>query len=171
MPMQSSSERLLTLPRLHVPMALSAIDDYPVLARCLAVWRGNSLDRLPATVDPVEMPLESIKAISLIDWDAEVGEWVVRLSATLMDQGYGRSMTGCRLSEPYRDEEYRGVRARLEAILASGEPNLARHEFIGSRNRRWAYVRLVLPLSSDGERRDRYCLIYDPTTFGQRIST
>ena len=48
---------------------------------------------------------------------------------------------------------------------------LARREFVGSRNRRWAYVRLILPLSSDGARRDRYCLIYDPATFGRRIGT
>lgn len=171
MPLQSSHERLLTLPSLHVPMELDVIADYPVLARCLEVWRGNATEGLPLTVDPVEMPVEAIKGISLVEWDGQNDEWTVRLSATLMDQGYGRSMTGCVLSETYRAEAYPEIRRRLESILAAGEANLARHEFVGSNDRRWAYVRLILPLSSDGTKRDRYALIYDPATFGQRIGT
>ena len=171
MALQNSGERLLTMPRLHVAMTLDAIGAYPILAQCLEVWRRNAVDQLPTTVDPVEMPVEAIKGISLVDWDPQLEDWVIRLSATLMDQGHGRSMTGTRMLDIYRDDEYAGVKERLEGILQAGEPNLARHEFIGSRNRRWAYVRLILPLSSDGVKQDRYCLIYDPTTFGQRIGT
>lgn len=171
MPLHNPSERLLTMPRLHVPVALEDIDGYPTLARCLAVWRKHSADRLPATIDPVEMPVEAIKGISLVDWDPKIEDWVIRLSATLMDQGHGRSMTGTRMLDIYRDEEYAGVRERLQTTLEAGEPSLARHEFVGSRNRRWAYMRLILPLSSDGTKRDRYCLIYDPPSFGQRVGT
>ncbi|WPZ33822.1 hypothetical protein T8K17_21605 [Thalassobaculum sp. OXR-137] len=169
MPLHDSDERLLTMPGLHVPLALEAVEGYPILAQCLSVWRRDAVDRLPVTVDPVEMPVEAIKGISLIEWDPQIGDWVVRLSATLMDQGHGRSMTGVRMLETYRDEEYAGVSERLQTIMDSGEPDLARREFVGSRNRRWAYVRLILPLSSDGVKRDRYCLIYDPATFGHRI--
>ena len=171
MPLHNLSERLLTMPKLHVPVALEDIDGYPTLARCLAVWRKHSADRLPATIDPVEMPVEAIKGISLVDWDPKIEDWVIRLSATLMDQGHGRSMTGTRMLDIYRDEEYAGVRERLQTTLEAGEPSLARHEFVGSRNRRWAYMRLILPLSSDGTKRDRYCLIYDPASFGQRVGT
>jgi hypothetical protein len=169
MPLHDASERLLTMPGLHVPMPLEAVIQYPILARCLDVWRRNAADRLPATVDPVEMPVEAIKGISLVEWDGQIDDWVVRLSATLMDQGHGRSMTGVRMLETYRDDEYAGVMDRLQAIVEAGEANLARREFVGSRDRRWAYVRLILPLSSDGVKRDRYCLIYDPATFGHRI--
>ena len=171
MPLQIPTERMMALPRLHVPMDLGRIVDFPILARCLDVWRSNARNGLPATVDPTEMPLEAIKGISLVDRDGESGEWIVRLASTLMDQGHGQSMSGCVLSQTYRDEDFPGVLERLEAILAAGEPNLARHEFTGSRNRRWAYVRLILPLSSDGVARDRYALLYDPATFGRRIGT
>lgn len=171
MPLHDANERLLTMPGLHVPMPVEDVDQYPVLARCLEVWRRNAADRLPATVDPVEMPVEAIKGISLIEWDEQLVDWVVRLSATLMDQGHGRSMTGVRMLETYRADEYSRVKERLLAIMDSGEPNLARREFVGSHDRRWAYVRLILPLSSDGVKRDRYCLIYDPASFGQRIGT
>ncbi len=171
MPLPNSHERLLTLPSLHVPMGLEEISEYPILAQCLEAWRANAAERLPVTVDPVEMPVEAIKAISLVEWDEPSDEWIVRLSATLMDQGFGRSMTGGVLSETYRPEVYPEIRKRLESILATGEPNLARHEFVGAKDRRWAYVRLILPLSSDGVKRDRYALIYDPNTFGQRIGT
>lgn len=78
-------------------------------------------------------------------------------------------MTGKPLSDGFSPEDFPGVFARLDRIMASGEPDLARHEFTDSRDRRWAYTRLVLPLSSDGVKRDRYAVIYDPGTFGQRL--
>lgn len=162
-------DHLLKMRRVHVPMPLDRLAEYPVLAGCLDGWRRLSDHGLPETIDPVEMPVEAIKAISLIDWDETHRTWFVRLSSTLMDQGHGRTMTGKPLSDGFSPEEFPGVCARLDNILASGEPDLARHEFTDSRGRRWAYTRLVLPLSSDGVKRDRYAVIYDPGTFGQRL--
>lgn len=167
--LERPTDRLLDLPRLHIPMDLHQIDEFPILAGCLQVWRDAYRGRLPEKIDPVDMPREAIRGISLIVLDPDAGDWIVRLASTLMDQGYGKAMTGCPMLETYRPQEYPEIRARLEAILAHGEPNLARHEFIGSQNRRWAYVRLILPLSSDGVKRDRYALIYDPATFGRRL--
>jgi hypothetical protein len=169
--MERWADRLLELPRLHIPLDLTRIDNYPILAECLKVWRAAGRNGLPATIDPVDMPRESIRGISLIVFDERIVDWVVRLSSTLMDQGYGRSMTGCPIAETYRDEEYPEVRARLDSLLQVGEANLARHEFTGAQNRRWAYVRLILPLSSDGVKRDRYALVYDPFSFGHRVGS
>lgn len=163
------TNHLWKTPGIHVPLSLDRLVEFPVLKGCVEGWRRLSAGGLPATIDPAAMPVEAIKGISLIVREDQAGDWVVRLSSTLMDQGYGRSMTGCVLSEAFGEQEYPGVRERLEKILASGVPDLARREFIGTRNRRWAYVRLVLPLSSDGVKRDRYAVIYDPGTFGQRL--
>ena len=169
--LERPTERLLDLPRLHIPMELDQIDEFPILAGCLKVWRDACRGRLPEKIDPVDMPREAIRAISLIVLDPEADDWIVRLASTLMDQGFGRAMTGCMLSETYRPQEYPDIRTRLAKILEGGKPNLARHEFTGAHNRRWAYVRLILPLSSDGVKRDRYALIYDPATFGRRLGS
>lgn len=61
------------------------------------------------------------------------------------------------------------MRDRIRAMLANGEPALDRFDFDDRQGRLWAYVRLALPLSSDGVKRDRFSAIYDPNTFGQRL--
>jgi hypothetical protein len=33
----------------------------------------------------------------------------------------------------------------------------------------WSFVRLLLPLSSDGVKRDRYAMIIDPVTYGRPV--
>ncbi|MDF1790381.1 MAG: hypothetical protein P1U88_00650 [Thalassobaculaceae bacterium] len=167
--LERTSERLWALPRVHVPLPINQIAEFPVLDECLSGWRRMATNGVPSTIDPLEMPVEAIRAISLVDWEETHQRWVVRLASTLMNQGHGQSMSGKPLSDGFSPEEYPGVVTRLEEILGSGEPDLARHEFTDSQRRRWAYVRLVLPLSSDGVKRDRYSVIYDPATFGERI--
>jgi hypothetical protein len=162
-------DRLLSMPRTHVPLAIDEIGAYPVLAGCLEAWRKAATGRLPETIDPVEMPIRAIKGISLVDWNEETDEWIVRLSSTLMDEGVGSPMTGRPLANAFPAEEFEGVVNRLDEILNSGEPSLARHEFTDQRGRRWSYIRLVLPLSRTGGTSDRYAVIYDPDSFGQRI--
>lgn len=81
--------RLSKMRRVHVPMPLDRLAEYPVLAGCLDGWRRLCDHGLPETIDPVEMPVEAIKAISLIDWREAHQTWFVRLSSTLMDQGHG----------------------------------------------------------------------------------
>lgn len=68
------------LPSVHQQMDLSEIDRFPLLAQAFAVWRANSTEGLPKTIDPLEMPPALIKGISLIEWREEPGDWFVRLS-------------------------------------------------------------------------------------------
>lgn len=157
------------LPSHHIALPIEQVGDYPILEQCLKIWRASFTTELPMTIDPVDMPLAAIRGISLLDWDADAGDWVVRLSATLLDEGHGRNMTGTKLAEGFSIGDIAGVRAGIQAIMDRGEPDLMRREFVDGNGRTWSYVRLILPLSSDGVRRDRYALVIDPQTFGQRI--
>ena len=159
------------LPSIHIPIPIETIDAYPLLAQCLAAWRRTNVDGLPQTIDPLDMPPAAIRGISLAEWSDEHADWVLRLSSTLIDQSHNRSMRGTTFAEVFEPKELARVHTRVREIMQSGEPDIAKHEFHAPNGRIWSFVRLILPLSSDGVKRDRYCLIYDPDTFGNRIRT
>lgn len=168
---ENEDSNFFRLPSVHIPMPIGKIDDYPVLAACLEAWRPTAANGFPQSIDPLDMPPAAIKAISLVEWSDEHSDWVLRLSSTLIDESHGRSMRGTTFSEAFVPEDLAKVHARLNEIMQRGEPDLGQHEFYDTRDRVWSFVRLILPLSSDGVKRDRYCLIYDPETFGRRIGT
>ena len=164
-------ENFWTLPSVHIPLPIEEIGAYPLLAQCLTAWRQTATQGLPPTIDPLDMPPAAIKAISLAEWSGEHADWVLRLSSTLIDESHGRSMRGTTFAEAFEPTELARVHARVREILDRGEPDLAKHEFHDPNGRIWSFVRLILPLSSDGVKRDRYCLVFDPLTFGKRISS
>ena len=59
------------------------------------------------------------------------------------------------------------VRAALNAAASRREPDLVRRHWVDPRSVRWAYVRLYLPLSSDGASVDRFATVIDPASFGR----
>lgn len=152
-----------------MPLPIEEISAFPLLEKALEAWEKAAAEGLPKTVDPLEMPPALIKGISLAEWSEPDGDWILRLSSTLIDESHGRAMRGTTFAEAFEPDELSRVHARLRAILERGRPDLARHEFSDPKGRIWSFVRLVLPLSSDGARCDSYCLIMDPETFGKRI--
>lgn len=158
-----------TLPSVHVPLAISEIGRFSLLAEALEVWQDAAQDGFPRTLDPLDMPSALIKGISLIEWSDDVGDWTVRLASTLLTAGHGGPLTGARLADGLRPDQAARMRERTRVMFERGAPALDRFEFGDRRGRIWAYVRLALPLSSDGIRHDRYALIFDPETFGRRL--
>lgn len=157
------------LPGFHIHLPIERVSDFPLLDQCLQIWKTARTDTLPATLDPLDLPREVIKGVSILEWNHDMQDWVVRLSSTLLDEKHGKSMRGTDLSEGFNASDVEAVRAQTATIVESGEPDLRRREYHDPNGRIWSYVRLLLPLSSDGVKRDRYALIFDPETFGQRI--
>lgn len=168
-PKSEEARSIWGLPSVHVPLDLADIDKFPLLAQALQVWRRAAADRIPETIDPLDMPPALIKGISLIEWRQDEGDWYVRLASTLLRQGHGAPLSGARLADGLRPDQAQRMRERIRAMQDKGEPALDRFDFDDRQGRFWAYVRLALPLSSDGVKQDRYALIFDPETFGQRI--
>jgi len=158
-----------SLPSSHVPLDLGDIDAFPLLAEAFRVWQRDADRGFPQTIDPLDMPPALIKGISLVEWSDEVGDWMVRLASTLLTDGHGGPLTGARLADGLRPDQAARMRDRVRAMFERGAPALDRFEFDDRKGRIWAYVRLALPLSSDGTRHDRYALIFDPETFGKRV--
>lgn len=155
------------LPSNHVALPLDRIGEYPLLAECLRVWRRDAVGRLPSTIDPLELPVAVIKGISLFRRDPASGDWQVWLAGSLLTEGHGREMRGTGLADGIPPDDLPVVRRDIERAMARGEPDLVRREFQDPNDRWWSFVRLLLPLSSDGTARDRYAMIIDPPTFGR----
>lgn len=168
-PISKETGSIWEQPSVHVPLDLESIGRFPLLAQALEVWRNAAKDRIPETIDPLDMPPALIKGVSLIEWREDEGDWFVRLASTLLRQGHGAPLSGARLADGLRPDQARRMRDRIRAMQEKGEPALDRFDFDDRQGRLWAYVRLALPLSSDGVKRDRYALIFDPETFGQHI--
>ncbi|MDF1790380.1 MAG: hypothetical protein P1U88_00645 [Thalassobaculaceae bacterium] len=166
---RDQQDNFWSLPSVHIPLDLDQVDRFPLLAQALEVWRRGAGDGIPSTIDPLDMPPALIKGISLIEWREDAGDWYVRLASTLLAQGHGGPLTGARLADGLRPDQAGRMRERIRVMQESGHAALDRFEFDDRKGRIWSYVRLALPLSSDGIKRDRYALIFDPDTFGQRI--
>lgn len=157
------------LPSVHVEIPIGQIEDYPLLAASLRVWREHSTDRLPETLDPLSLPVAVIKGVSLLRRDPATGDWIVWLGSSLLTRGHGREMRGTGLAEGFAPGDLEKVRQGIERAMEFGRPDLVRREFQDPRGRLWSFVRLLLPLSSDGTSRDRYAMIIDPETFGRPV--
>jgi len=168
-PARTYPDRFWVFPSSHTTLPIDQVADYPLLEACLRVWEASRTDRLPSTIDPLDLPPKAIRGVSLMQWDEAAGDWAFRLSCTLIDDGHGRTMKGSTLADGFSADEVGKVRAQIEAVVAAGEPDLMRREYVDPQGRIWAFVRLLLPLSSDGVKRDGYVLVIDPDSFGRRI--
>lgn len=150
-----------------VEIPIERIVDYPLLAETMTVWRAAAADGLPATIDPVALPRAVVKGINLFDVDPATGDVRVRLAGSLITGFIGRELRGERTSDIYVGSDLAAVRRSTHDALAARQPSLARRHVLDSRGRRWIYVRLLLPLSSDGIHADRLATVIDPGSFGQ----
>ncbi len=167
MPPSSQSDPVFwQLPGVHTHLPIERVAEFPLLAAALAVWRETAVERLPATIDPLALPVAVIKGVSLFRRDPETGDWVVGLAGSLLTGGHGREMKGTGLADGFAPADLEAVRQGIDRAVERGEPELMRREFRDPEGRRWSFVRLLLQLSSDGVRRDRYAMVIDPDTFG-----
>lgn len=155
------------LPGEIAELPIERVVDYPLLAAALEVWRATATDGLPATVDPVAMPRAVVRGINLFDVDMATGEVRVRLVGGLVDHFVGRELRGHRTREIYVGSDFDAVHQSTHAALAARRPSLAWRRILDSHSRRWAYLRLLLPLSSDGLHADRFATVIDPGSFGR----
>jgi len=146
---------------------LERIAHYPLLAAVLEVWEASAADGLPPTIDPTLLPRAIVKGVNLFDIDPATRDARVRLSGGLITRFIGREMRGEMTASIYVGSDLEAVQRSTRIAMTSRRPGLARRRLIDSRGRLWAYVRLLLPLSSDGVRADRFASVIDPATFGR----
>lgn len=156
-----------SLPGEHVELPISEIAAYPLLAECLSAWQRVAAEGLPATIDPLLFPRQAIRGLNLIEHDPATDDWKVRVVGGLVTDHVGQELRGTGLTQNFTPADRERVRAAIRAAMQRGQPDLMRRLYRDPRGVRWAYVRLFLPLSSDGTALDRFATVIDPATFGR----
>ncbi len=119
-------------------------------------WRSKHRgDRLPARadVDPLDIP-RLLKHIAILEVVGEAEDFVFALAGSRIEEVHGRALKGVSLRQ--LQEEFKvspSVRRCLDAVN-SREPQFQRTSLTEFGKAYWACRRLILPLSSDGERVD-----------------
>ena len=156
-----------TLPGEHAEIPLDRVAEYPLLAECLDVWRRHAGGTLPATIDPLLFPRAAIRGLNLFEREPDSGDWRVRVVGSLVTDHVGGELRGTGLVENFAEPDRAVVRAALDAAASRRAPDLVRRHWFDPRGVRWSYVRLYLPLSSDGAAVDRFATVIDPDSFGR----
>lgn len=160
-----------SLPGEHVEIPLAGIAAFPVLAECLAAWRrlaeaSRPEAGLPAAIDPLDFPRAAIRGLNLFEHDPANDDWRIRVVGSLVTDHVGIELRGTGLGENFTVQDREAVRAAFRAAAQRRAPDLIRRMFVDPRGLRWSYVRLYLPLSSDGVTVDRFATVIDPASFG-----
>lgn len=156
-----------SLPGEHVEIPLDRAGEFPLLAECLQIWERMSADGLPSTIDPLQFPRAAIRGLNLFEYDAATDDWRIRVVGSLVTDHVGGELRGTGLAENFTADDREAVRAAFRAAAGRRRPDLLRRFFTDPRGVRWAYIRLFLPLSSDGRTVDRFATVIDPASFGR----
>lgn len=161
-----------SLPGEHEEIPLERVGEWPLLAECLSVWRRpaagvQAAGRLPAAIDPLDFPRAAIRGLNLFEHDPAADNWRIRVVGSLVTDHVGAELRGTGLEENFTDADRETVRAAFRAAAQRRAPDLIRRLFTDPRDLRWSYVRLYLPLSSNGAAVDRFVTVIDPGSFGR----
>ena len=157
------------MPSRHTEMDLADSSKFPLLDRMYRFWQGASADGLPERIEPFDIPPRLMPYIMLLELEDEGPRLRVRLAGTEVCAKHGGELRGKTTDDFFLPDDATTV---VDAALQSAEtrqPTLARREYIGLDDRIWGYVRLILPLSSDGQRVDRFFKAVEPSTLREFV--
>ncbi len=148
----------------HEELPLDELSAYADLQRVHDVWSGltEKQGRFPAQLDPTTVPVALLPYMMLLEVEEDCLR--VRLAGTRVCEEHGGEMRGHTTDDFFKPEDGKKVLEAGLRVSETGAPSLARKSYIAISGRRWSYVRLILPLSSDGVKRDRLFKLLDPAT-------
>ena len=149
----------------HEELSLSDLESYPLLAACHRVWHASGdAGALPNRIDPLDLPREVLPTVMMLDLEAddESAQLRVRLAGTEVCAKHGGELKGKTTDDFFKPEDASAVVSSALAIARSRTPSLARRSYVSLNRRNWRYVRLIMPLSRNGERVDSFFKVADP---------
>lgn len=158
-------ETLVTPADRHAELPLTDIENYPILAACLRAWQtGPRRGALPAALPPHLVPREAQPYTMLLDYLPEARDARVRFAGNYVGERAQFDMVGRTLRGYFNEEDARVVFDGLELAARTRAPTLARRDYVSIDGQRCRYVRLILPLASDGATVDGFFKTVEPST-------
>ncbi len=114
--------------------------------------------RLPrrSDIDPLEVP-RLLKSLALLEVVGDAEDFVFVLAGSRIEEAFDRTLKGITLGELRQTAEMTPSAEQYVAAVRSRVPQHRQDDMREYGKEHWAYRRLILPLSGDGERVD--CLL------------
>ncbi len=122
-------------------------------------WLAQHRDgRLPrrGDIDPLEVP-RLLKSLALLEVVGDAEDFVFVLAGSRIEEVHGRTLKGVALGELREDRAETPSAGDYVAAVRSRAPQYQQVDLKEYGKEHWVCRRLILPLSSDGERVD--CLL------------
>jgi hypothetical protein len=133
-------------------LPLADLVQYPMLARCHQAWRdAHRGTHLPAVIDIEALPGEVLPYTMLLDYLPEQRDVRVRLAGNYVGERTSADLGGRRLSNFFNAHDAAIVFASMAQVAQNRQASLARRSYVSLEGNQLSYVRLILPLSLDGE--------------------
>ncbi|WP_417516480.1 PAS domain-containing protein [Minwuia sp.] len=163
--MVATPSRFATLmPSRHTEIDLSEIGQYPMLKAMVDFWQQASGESLPRRIEPFDVPKKLMPYVMLLDLETEPECLRVRLAGTEVCAKHGGELRSKTTNDFFLEDDAQAVVDAAKLAASTRKPTLARREYVGLDDRMWGYVRLILPLSSDGVKVDRFFKAIEPAT-------
>lgn len=146
-------------------LPLSALPQYPMLARCHAAWlQGRQGERLPAVVAVEALPPEVLPYTMLLDYLPAQRDVRVRLAGNYVGERTSEDLGGRRLANFFNAHDAEIVFTSMELVATTRQASLARRSYVSLEGNQLSYVRLILPLSADGSTVTGFFKTIEPAT-------
>lgn len=133
-------------------LPLTALPQFPMLARCHQAWlAAHRGDRLPAAIEMDTLPAEVLPYTMLLDYLPAQRDVRVRLAGNYVGERTSADDGGRRLGNFFNAHDAAIVFASMEQVAGRRQASLARRAYVLLDGSQLSYVRLILPLSLDGQ--------------------
>ena len=130
---------------------LQAIDDYPLLKSCLALWEtARGEDALPVAIDVADLPDSIIDYSMILDYLPEDGDAYVRMVGNYIGERATFQAEGMCMRAFFDDRDAAIIADSLARIAENRRPSLAKRTHVPIAGEQLSYTRLILPLSANG---------------------
>ncbi len=129
---------------------------HPALKQLYAYWLGKLGGRLAparADIDPVEMG-QCLPHVFLLDVIGDPPRFRFRLAGTEVVTRYGQELTGRFLDEIDLDHVAGAIIDEYKEAIGTAQPVYGQWDYRKHDGRYLKYERIILPLSSDGQKID-----------------
>lgn len=142
---------------------LTEIGRYPHLAEALQSWQQSDARQ----VDPLTLPKILLPYVMLLDLERQPTRLRIRLAGTYICEKHGGELKGRTTDEFFRPADAELVVEAALTVAKFGIPSLAERHYVGFDGKLWSYVRLIAPLSRDGNGVDSFFKVLDPTSLNE----